>query len=161
MKTCVFAGTFDPITLGHENIIEKCLGSFDKVLLVIGQNPNKTTCFTESQRLEMIKSVYLDNPKVEVVLYSNHKDDYKNFLLSQNATVYVRGIRDQKDLEFEKQMEEKNKTIYPFITTEYVYCDTDFLGVSSTRVRELIKNGSGYEKYLSPNVLKLVNEYLK
>ena len=161
MKTCVFAGTFDPITLGHKNVIDKCLDRFERVIIVIGQNPKKTALFTENQRLEMVKSVYGNNPKVEVELYSNHLNDYADFLQSKNATVYVRGIRNEQDLAFEKQMQQKNQVEYPFITTEFIDCDKDFCGISSTKVRELVKDGKDSDAYLSPQVALLVKQYLK
>lgn len=160
MKTCVFAGTFDPITLGHENIINKCLDRFDRVILVIGQNPKKSTLFTEWQRLEMLKSVYGDNSKVEIVLFSDHKDDYADFLKSKNATVYVRGIRNEQDLAFEKQMQQKNQIEYPFITTEFIDCDKAFCEISSTKVRQITEKDGSYEKYLSLKVLDLVKRFL-
>ena len=161
MKTCVFAGTFDPVTLGHKNVIDKCLDRFERVILVIGQNPKKSTLFTEGQRLEMLKSVYGDNPKVEIALYSGHKDDYADFLKSKNATVYVRGIRNEQDLAFEKQMQQKNQVQYPFITTEFIHCDKDFCEISSTKVRQLVKDGNDCNAYLCPQVALLAKQYLK
>lgn len=161
MKTCVFAGTFDPITLGHQNVIQKCLEKYQKVLVVVGQNPNKTTFFTESQRLRMVEKTFENQENVQVVAYSSLKDEYAEFLKSQNVTVYVRGIRNQNDLEFERLMEQKNKEIYPFIVTEYEYCDEQFASISSTLVRDAIKNGADYNKFVPQGVATIIADFLQ
>ena len=148
MKTCVFAGTFDPVTTGHKNIIDKCLELFDKVLLVVGRNPQKSCLLSESDRIKLLKLLYGDNDRVEVVLYSDYQDNYTEFLQSKNACVYARGIRNDIDLEFEKAMEEKNKKLYPFIKTEYINCDKEYKNVSSTLVKSAIKDGKEFLQYI-------------
>lgn len=140
MANCVFAGTFDPVTTGHKSIIEKCCLEYDKVFVVVGENPNKLCLFTREQRVKLLEKCFENNPKVKVLTYHDLKDDYTQFLKNQGVTDYVRGIRNDKDLKFEKQYEEKNQEIYPFITTKYIECDDVYKSVSSTMVKEQIKN---------------------
>ena len=159
MKTCVFAGTFDPITIGHYFIIDKCSKQYEKVLVVIGQNPKKQCLLNEEQRLALVKKAFGDHINVQVYLYSTYKERYADFLKENNATVYVRGIRDQKDFEFEKQMEQKNKEIYPFITTEYIWCD-EYKEVSSSLVKQNVLEGKEYISLIPEKARQLFAEYL-
>lgn len=159
MKTCVFAGTFDPITVGHYDIVKKCAEKYQKVLVVIGQNPEKQCMLSESQRLQTVKKAFEGILGVEVYLYSSLQERYADFLKEQNATVYVRGIRNQKDLEFEKKMEEKNKKIYPFITTEYIWSE-DYQEVSSSAVKQKIKEGKEFLSLIPQNARAFLQEIL-
>lgn len=144
MKSCVFAGTFDPITIGHQDIILGLSKTYQKVIVVIGQNPQKECFFTENERLQLINECFKDIDNVECCLYSDYKDGYSEFLQSKGVSVYARGIRNKKDLDFEKKMEQLNKTIYPYITTEYVFCKPQFALVSSTLVKEKILGGQEF-----------------
>ena len=159
MANCVFAGTFDPVTTGHKSIIDKCCLEYDVVFVVVGENPNKLCLFTREQRVELLKKCFTANPKVKVLAYFDLKDDYADFLKNQAVTDYVRGIRNDNDLKFEKQYEIKNQEIYPFITTKYIECDQDFKSVSSTLVKEQIKK----EDYsnLPRECVELVKQFLQ
>ena len=157
-ENCVFAGTFDPITNGHKQIIDACLKEYNKVFVVIGENPNKKTTFPLDVRKEFIKNVYKTQPRVEVICYSDKKANYKKFLLDNEITSYVRGIRDEKDLEFEKKYEEKNGELYPFVKTVYKKADEKYKTVSSSGIKEKIKNGEDTDG-LVPAEIK--NELIK
>ena len=159
MANCVFAGTFDPVTKGHVSIIDKCCLKYDIVFVVVGENPNKQCFFTREERVELLKKCFTTNPKVKVLAYFDLKEDYANFLKTQGVTDYVRGIRNDEDLKFEKQYEEKNKKIYPFITTKYMECDDIYKSVSSTIVKEQIKN-KDYEN-LPFECVELVKQFLQ
>lgn len=160
MKTCVFAGTFDPVTTGHKNIIDKCLALYDKVMLVVGRNPQKSCLLSEHDRVKLLNLLYDGNDCVEVVLYSDYQENYVEFLKSKNACFYVRGIRNDIDLEFEKAMEEKNKKIYPFIKTEYVNCDKEYKNVSSTLVKRAIQDGKEFLQFIPKACQKALLEML-
>ena len=112
MKVCVFAGTFDPITKGHAFVIEKCLETFDKVIVAVGVNVDKTPAFNLEQRVEMIKRAYKNEPRVIVETFSGMLVD---FMKSKGVTFNVRGIRDVKDYEYETTMERYNRDMYPEI----------------------------------------------
>jgi pantetheine-phosphate adenylyltransferase len=140
-SACVFAGSFDPVTIGHQEIIQKCADKFQKVFVVIGQNPKKECLFTENERQQLLQLCFKDNPKIKVIKYSDFGESYGDFLKDQGVTVYVRGIRNQLDLDFEKQNEQINNRLYPFITTEYVWCSDSVKEVSSTLVKKAILKG--------------------
>lgn len=161
MKTCVFAGTFDPFTVGHENVVKKCLNVYDKVIIVIGENPNKNSgLFSEEQKKRLIKACF-ENANVSVVCFSELKEKFSDFLLKNEAFFYVRGIRDEKDLRFEKEMEQKNKTLYPFVKTEYIYADEPYKNISSTLVKRLIKEKKSVKEYIPCLGHAVFNELLK
>jgi pantetheine-phosphate adenylyltransferase len=159
MKTCVFAGTFDPFTVGHEQIVNKCLEKFDRVIVVIGKNPKKESLLLDCQKAEIIKACFVGK-NVSVVIYEDISD-YKAYLIEQGATVYVRGIRNDIDLAFEKEMEKVNQKIYPFIQTEFVFSDKPFAEISSSLVRQKIQNGESVEDLIPSACLPLTLKYLK
>ena len=145
MAKCVFAGTFDPITKGHESIIKRCLSKYDSVLVVIGKNDKKSCYFTEEERYNFAVKTFENFSNVTVIKYSDYGERYFDFVKENGYTVYVRGIRNDKDLQYEKEMEEKNKVLYPFFTTEYIQADEKVINVSSTAVRELIEKGQDFK----------------
>jgi pantetheine-phosphate adenylyltransferase len=97
LKSCVFAGTFDPITTGHQDIILGLAKAYQKVIVVIGQNPQKESFFTENERLQLLNECFKGVENVECYLYSDYKDGYSEFLQSKGVSVYARGIRDKKE----------------------------------------------------------------
>lgn len=158
---CVFAGTFDPITKGHEQIINKCAENFDKVYVVLGENSKKTAYFTEQERFELLKSTFNDNNKIEVIKYSDYGEKYFNFLKEQNVNFYVRGIRDEKDKIYEQKAIEQNQKIYPFIKTVFIYADEPYVNYSSTDVREKIKRGQSIKEFVPTASYSLICTYIK
>lgn len=159
MNGCVFAGTFDPITIGHEEIIRLCIKKYGKVMVVVGQNPQKTQMLSESDRLELVKATFSGEPQVQVVLYSLVKDKYAEFLKNSGFTVYIRGIRNQRDLELEDKMKSINAKLYPFISTEYIYAKNN-VEVSSSMVRDAIANGQNFLKYIPQKAQKLAQKIM-
>lgn len=140
-ENCVFAGTFDPITNGHKDIIEKCLKDYNKVFIIIGENPTKKATFPLEARKTFIAKTFADESRAEVVCYADKKEDYKKFLIDNEITSYVRGIRNEKDLQFEKQYEEKNKELYPSVKTVYISADEKYKNCSSTYIKEKLEKG--------------------
>lgn len=145
----VYAGTFDPITVGHEKSLLSAANAFGKVYLVVGENAKKSPFFTEEERVALIKAAINDS-RVEVLKFSDFKDstDYAEFLLNKGAKYYVRGIRNEADFAYEKKAEKKNAETYPFITTAYIFCDEELNDVSSTKVKTLIKKGSDASEFI-------------
>ena len=161
LVNCVFAGTFDPIHIGHINIIGKCAKLYNKVFVVLGENQSKKEYFTREQRLEILKTAVKEIDKVEVIDYLDYKERYIDFLNKNGVKVYVRGIRDQKDIKFEEKYKNKNQKIYPFINTIYISADSEVVGVSSTLIKEKIKKGESIKEYLPKNCYKLICNYKK
>ena len=160
MKTCVFAGTFDPFTLGHKAIVDKLLNARKRVIITVGTNPDKTPFFTESERADIIRAAYYGEKRVRVVVYSEIKDGYAEFLKKAGATEYYRGIRSLKDYEYEKKAEEKNKEIYPDIETRYIF-ENRFSYLSSTFIKERITKGLDVKTYIPKKAYKTFKKILR
>lgn len=165
MKTCIFAGTFDPITVGHEEVIKKCLDRYGRVLVVVGSNTEKNTFFSGKERTDLVKQAFIDENGVTVLNYLEIEDEYKEYLLESGARIYVRGIRNRKDVKFERKMKKRNKEIYPFIRTKFFKCSKKFRDVSSSMVRELILSGGDYidlvPETVRPKIIKLIAKKTK
>ena len=154
MKVCVFAGTFDPLTKGHEYVIEKCLELFDKVVVAVGVNVDKKPLFSVEQRLKMIELAFDGNDRVQTASFNGMLVD---FMKEQGIKINVRGIRDMDDYKYETTMARYNQDGYPEITTVYLPTPANLAYVSSSGVRNLIDLKADSSKYLS----KKVNEYLQ
>ncbi len=158
MKKAVFAGTFDPITIGHEMVIEKASKLFDKLYIALGVNVEKTPIFSKEVRLEMLRKVSKKYPNVEVVFYDGLLVD----LMKKEGIIYtVRGVRNDSDYEYENKMHLYNKSLYSNIVTLFIPCDEEVKNVSSTIVREAIKRGENLDKYLSKEVYEIISKNLK
>lgn len=164
MKTCVFAGSFDPFTLGHKAVVDKLLNKKRNVIITVGDNPEKAPFFTPAERAEIIKAAYEKEKRVKVVVFGGDLAAYKKMLERAGASEYYRGIRDERDLEYEKKAEEKNKEIYQGIETKYVIINR-FYGISSTFVKERLKEGLDVKKYIPkkayPTFMKILKEKQK
>ena len=149
MNTCVFAGTFDPFTVGHEEIVLKALKSYDKVVVVIGVNPEKTPTFSLNDRIAFIKQNFKDNPRVEVEFYQGLMMD---FMRENGYTEYIRGIRDEGDLEYENIMKRNNLSFNPSVNTVFIKCDKPFSKISSSVIRSGLEKGEDVRSYLPKKV---------
>lgn len=144
-RTCLFPGTFDPITLGHIDIINRAMPLFDKVIIGIGRNANKTPMFTEEMRLQWLKDIYINEPKVEAVVYEGLT---VNCCLQVGANFILRGIRYVNDFEYEKAIADMNRSIAGHIETVFLTCLPQYTSVASTLVRDVIKNGGDVSQFL-------------
>jgi pantetheine-phosphate adenylyltransferase len=154
MRICLFPGTFDPVTLGHTDIIDRALPLFDKLIIGIGRNSNKQPMFTEEQRLEWLRDIYKDNSKVEAVVYDGLTVDCcKNV----GANFILRGIRYVNDFEYEKAIADMNRSIDEKVETIFLTCLPKFTSVASTLVRDVLRNGGNVSQFLPP----VVNEVIK
>lgn len=145
---CVFAGTFDPITKGHENLINRCLNEYEKVVLTLGANEGKTPFFDKEQRLAFLKLVYGDNKNVVIADYLELKDTYAEFLSKQGVKFFVRGIRNELDAVYENSNIGKNKRLYPDIETVFIKADKKYKKISSSTVREYIEQGKNIAPFI-------------
>lgn len=138
MSTAVFPGSFDPITVGHVEIIRRAAQVFDKVYVSILDNPGKGSAYTVDERLELISDAIADIPNAVADASSGLLVDYCR---SIGAGVIVRGIRNGSDVEYEATLEEVNTRIAPEITTVYLISKAEYAHISSSLVRQLIKIG--------------------
>ncbi len=145
----LFPGTFDPLTLGHVDIINRALPLFDKIVVGIGLNASKAPMFTPEQRLEWINKIYKDESRVEGAIYDGLTVDFCKKLGSH---FILRGIRYVSDFEYEKTIADANRTLDPTIETIFLTGEPKYTSVASTIVRDIIKNGGDASPFLPPIV---------
>ena len=153
IKKCVFAGTFDPPTLGHKAMIEDCLRLFDEVVVAILINPMKTPCFTLEQRKEMLRLMFPQEERTRVIEF----DGTVAALLEQEHTkIYVRGIRNGIDLDYENANFYASKKLDPELLTVYLPCRQELLHVSSSIVRNSLRFGTPIDEYVTEEVKEYI-----
>lgn len=148
-RTALFPGTFDPITIGHVNIVERALQLFDEIVIGIGHNSSKSTLFPIEQREQWIRDIYRSIPKVRVERYEGLT---VNFCETIGANYILRGLRNMADFDYEKNIAQMNKMVYPKAETVFLMCDPAYTPISSSVVRDLIRNGGDASDYLPPEV---------
>ena len=151
MRICLFPGTFDPVTLGHTDIIGRALPLFDKFIIGIGRNVNKEPMFSEKKRLMWLREIYKNNVKVEALAYDGLTVECCK---KNNANFILRGIRYVNDFEYEKAIADMNRSLDHNIETIFLTCLPQFTSVASTLVRDVIRNGGNVSQFLPEEVLK-------
>ena len=149
LKKCVFAGTFDPPTLGHKSMIEECLKLFDEVVVAILVNPDKKPYFTIEQRKEMLALDFEGEPRLRILAFEG---TVAELLEKEGTKIYVRGIRNGIDLDYENANFYASKKLDKDITAVYLPCPQELLHVSSTMVRNSLQFGTPIEEYVSEKV---------
>ena len=149
MKKAVFPGSFDPITLGHLDIIERALPLFDEIILAIGENADKKAMFSLEERVHFLKETFKDEPKISVNTYKGMTVD---FCRSQKAQFILRGLRNSNDFEFEKVIGQTNYKLSG-VETVFLISSSGKGHISSTVVRDVIRNGGDYS-FMVPDAVK-------
>ena len=144
MKRAIFPGTFDPFTLGHHSIVKRTLTFMDEVIVGIGINEGKHCLIPVEKRVEMIRQLYADEPRVKVMAYSGLTVD---FAQEHEAGFIVRGIRSVKDFEYEEGIADINKKLSG-IETIFLFTEPELSSVSSSVVRELLHYGKDISMFL-------------
>lgn len=155
MKKCVFAGTFDPVTKGHEEIIKKCADLFDETVVALCINVKKQAMFSVEKRLEFLRAVCKKYEGVKVVYHDGLLVD---LMKNENALYYVRGLRNGRDYDYENDINYINAELMPEMVTLYVPCSAASVSVSSTAVRELLTFGKTVEKYVPEEIVGLLKQ---
>src|SRR3954470_19842315 len=153
MRICLFPGTFDPVTLGHTDIIDRALPLFDKLVIGIGRNVNKVPMFSDQQRLQWLRDIYKQNDKVEAVLYEGLTVDCCK---QYGANFILRGIRYVNDFEYEKAIADMNRSIADNIETVFLTCLPQYTSIASTLVRDVLKNGGDVSRFLPAAVNRTI-----
>jgi pantetheine-phosphate adenylyltransferase len=149
MKRAIFPGSFDPITLGHFDIINRGLALFDEIIVAIGENSAKKYMFSKEERKGFIETTFKYNPKIKVMTYSGLTTDFCNEI---EADFILRGLRNPADFEFEKAIAHTNREISE-IETIFLLTSVETSFISSSIVREIIQHKGAYEN-LVPAAVK-------
>ncbi len=152
-RICLFPGTFDPVTLGHVDIINRSLDLFDKIIIGIGHNANKTAMYSSEQRLLWVNEIYKNEPRVSGVVYEGLTVECCKKV---NARFILRGIRYVSDFEYEKAIADMNRSLDASIETIFLTCLPKFTSVASTLVRDVIRNGGDVSQFLPAAVLNTI-----
>ena len=144
-KVALFPGSFDPITVGHESIIRRALPMFDKIIVGVGVNSEKSAMLPSEKRVELIKKVFADEPKVEVVTYSGLTVD---FCKTNNISLILRGLRTSADFEFERSIGHANQLLDKNIETIFMLTLPEHTCISSSIVRDIAKHNGDISAFL-------------
>jgi len=148
-SSAVYPGTFDPFTRGHEDIVRRAAGIFDRVVIAVAANPNKAPTFHVEERVELARAVLADLSNIEVVGYSGLTVD---FARSQSLSVIVRGLRAVSDFEFEFQLANMGRHLQPDVETVFMVPKETYTFISSTLVREIAHLGGDVSHFVHPVV---------
>jgi pantetheine-phosphate adenylyltransferase len=152
-RIALFPGSFDPFTVGHENIVRRGLKMFDKIIIAVGCNTSKSYLFSIDRRLEFIKAQFADESKVTVEQYENLTVD---FAIEKGAHFLLRGIRTAADFEYERAIAQVNK-LMTGIDSVFLLTTPEHTPVNSSIVRDILKHGGDASKFI-PNIINnLIN----
>lgn len=155
MKTAIYPGSFDPVTLGHYDIIERSSKIFDKLIVGVLNNSAKSPLFSVEERVNMLKDVTSHFPNVEVQSFVGLLID---FVRSNDANVIVRGLRAITDFEYELQLAQMNRVIAPEIDTLFLTTNLKYAYLSSSMAKEVAMYGGDISSFLSPEIAEKVRE---
>lgn len=150
-RICLFPGTFDPITLGHVDVVKRASSLFDKIIIAIGVNSTKQPMFTLEQRLAWIDEIFQNYPNISATSYEGLTI---NFCKEQGAQYMMRGVRNISDFEYEKAIGDMNHLLNPDVETVFFTCAPEYSTISSTIVRDVIRHG-GDVSQIVPREIKL------
>ncbi len=158
MKTAVYPGSFDPITNGHLDIIERTSKLFDKVIVLVAINTSKKSTFSTEEKMEMIKKVTSHLPNIEV---QSSSDLVSKFALDVNANVIIRGLRNFNDYQAEISLFQFNRSIAPNVDTFALFPSANHLFLSSSSIKELVQFGASITNYVPKEIEKFVEETIR
>ena len=156
-RIAVFPGSFDPITIGHVDIINRSLLLFDEIIVAIGENSSKSCLFPLQKRKEWISSVFEGEPKVGISVYNGLTAD---FCREQGAAFLVRGLRSASDFDYERTIAQLNLQLDNSIDTTFLISRPEHSHISSTIVREILKNKGNAELFLPGKVATKISNFL-
>mgnify|MGYP001160566978 FL=1 len=148
-KIAIFPGSFSPFTIGHQSVVDKALPLFDKIVISIGINSEKTQYFSIDKRMQWIKDVYNNNPKIDVKQYKGLTVD---FCKKENANYILRGLRDSHDFKIEKNIAHMNKELNPNIETIFIITPPKISHISSSIILDIIRNGGDVSKFIPKEI---------
>jgi pantetheine-phosphate adenylyltransferase len=157
-KVAIYPGSFDPMTYGHIDIVERSLEIFDKVIMAIADNEEKRPLFSVEERLQMVKAFFKDTPNVIVDSFKGLLVDY---VAKTNAKVILRGLRATSDFEYEFHMASMNRSLNTHLDTLFMMTSKDYFFVSSRTIKEVARLGGGVEGLVPDLVVRRLKEKFK
>lgn len=157
MKIAIYPGSFDPITLGHMDIIKRASKIFDKLIVAVSQNRSKAPIFTIEERIELLKKCTKDIPQVEIDTFDTLLIEY---VKNKEANVIIRGLRALSDFEYEFQMALTNKKLYNDIETMFLTTSSDYMFLSSSMVKEIASLGGDISGFVPEPILDDIKKRL-
>jgi len=154
-RLAIYPGTFDPITLGHLDIIERAVSIFDEVLVSVGRNIGKQPLFSVEDRIEMIERTTAHLENVKVTYFDGLIVEYAR---KQGAVAMIRGLRAMSDFEFEFQMALVNRTLYPDLVQVFLMPHEAYTHLNSTIVREVSSFGGDISSFVTPHVAEVLHK---
>ena len=148
-KTAVFPGSFSPFTLGHKSVVDRALPLFDNIIIAIGINSEKNEYFSIKEREQWINKIYINNSKISVQFYEGLTVDLCEKV---GANYILRGLRDSHDFKYEKNIAQTNKKLNDRIETIFIITPPEISHISSTIVRDIIKNGGDVSQFLPKEI---------
>ena len=158
LKRAIYPGTFDPITRGHVDLIERALAVFDEVTVLVAHSGKKTPLFKATERKKLVEGCFKNNPRVKVEIYEGLLVNY-----AKKAAVHsmIRGLRAVSDFEYEFQMAGMNRSLHPDVETLFLTPAEKYTFISASMVREIARFGGDVSKFVSPSVaIKLIDKKL-
>jgi pantetheine-phosphate adenylyltransferase len=153
----IYPGTFDPITLGHEDVVRRAARLFDEVVVAVAQSHSKRPLFSLEERVELASKVLADCPNVKVVGFTGL---LMQFAREEGARVVIRGLRAVSDFEYEFQLAGMNRHLYPEVETLFLTPAEQYMFISASLVREIAQLGGDISQFVSPMIKQSIAEKL-
>lgn len=148
-SVAIYSGTFDPFTRGHEDLVRRAAGLFERVIVGVADSKSKRPLFSREERVELVREIVSVYPNVEVKGFGTLLMD---FLRQEGAQIIVRGLRAVSDFEYEFQMAGMNRSLHPDVETVFLTPGEQYMFLSATMVREIASFGGDVSKFVQPNV---------
>lgn len=161
MRTVIYPGTFDPITYGHLDVLERALNLFEEIIITIAINPSKKPLFSLEERIRLIETVLEKNPEGHRVKVQGFDGLLVDFAREKKASAIIRGLRAVSDFEYELQMALMNRRLADEITTVFMMPHEKYTYLNSTIVKEVSRLGGNISNFVPKNVQKALNRKLK
>ena len=158
MQRAVYPGTFDPMTMGHVDLVKRASKLFDSVIIAIASSDSKKPMFSLEERIEIGNKIFADDPKVEVVGFSGL---LVNFAKDNDANILIRGLRVVADFEYEFQLANMNRAMSPDIESVFLTPKEEYSYISSSLVKEIATMGGDVTRFVDPVTLDALNKKIK
>lgn len=152
MRTAIYAGTFDPVTQGHLSVVDRAAAIFDRVIVLLAVNPEKTALFTLEERLEMLRESVEQMGSAQNVQCGSTTGWVVDYARAHGARFLVRGVRGATDADYETALAHANQAIAPEVTTVFLPAHPELSQVSSTRLKALVASGADVSRFCTPGV---------